>query len=87
MFKYFKVDKNGIVCETFSSSFELNKDSSLIPTDENLNEICGKKWNGSTFEEVPTEESDNVSRETSMTDLEDYCLTIIELLTEAKEGE
>lgn len=84
MYIYAKLNENNIVEAIISSTNEV-KENGLIKVEKNVK--CGMKWNGKTFEEVPTEESDNVSRETSMSDLEDYCLTIIELLTDAKEGE
>ena len=83
---YYKLNDESIVIEVTITSDSVDK--SYIEYDgEDSDSLLGKKWNGSTFEEVPTEESYNVSRETSMSDLEDYCLTIIELLTDAKEGE
>ena len=56
MKNYFKIDDNRIVISVIQTSKEMPKD--YIECDiENIEKgILGKRWNGSTFEEVPTEE-------------------------------
>ncbi len=53
MYYYFKVDSDNIV----TSFIESNEQLSLLDYKETKeSNIIGKRWNGKTFEEVPTEE-------------------------------
>ena len=56
MYKYFKTDENSIVV-AFHETKEIEADESWIecPVDD-FTLIAGKRWNGKTFEEVPSED-------------------------------
>ena len=52
---YFKVDENNIVNEFACCDDEL-KGYIECTADDAIKGVIGKRWNGSSFEEVPTEE-------------------------------
>ena len=48
---YYRLNEDNIVIEVISSNGVYD-----LPSTEDENCACGKHWNGSTFEDVPTEE-------------------------------
>ena len=79
MRKFIKVDEHNIVigaCETSNvvDGYEIEIDSSY-----NIHDIMGMRWNGKTFEEVPQEEVET-PRVVTNEDIEEYCLTILDML-------
>ena len=55
---YFKVDNSNIVTETLQTNDVVSSEY-IETTQEIVNTgLLGKRWNGSTFEEVPTEETE-----------------------------
>ena len=80
---YVKLDENSIVVATLVTKKSVGKEWLEVDySDDKL----GKKWNGSTFEDVPKEDVEE-PRVVTMEDLEDYLLTLIELNTTIIEKE
>ena len=56
MRNYIKLNAESIVIETLQTSEDVSKEWKEVTFKELESGLLGKKWNGKTFEEVPSEE-------------------------------
>ena len=89
MFTYAQIDASTGICYCVSHlSGEIDRDN-LIALDGDMN-VLGKRWNGSTWEDVQPEPAEELTPEPSNAELQELLLSIMEGLADmytAESGE